>query len=153
MPAASAAPVTTGSQQLSRACTRQKECCPGCARFGQRGPDEETEMNFMSARQCPAVKATRTARWCRLSNAHAPQRIERAPGSTASRSTSPRRNHVVPWASAYAARIARHEGPEAQTDSRAAVQCTSPAHTTSKTVDHILSRDQDISVQVKDLSE
>ena len=36
----------------------------GCARYGQRGPDEETEMNFMSARQCPAVKATRTARWC-----------------------------------------------------------------------------------------
>ena len=28
------------------------------------GPDEETEMNFMSAGQCPAVNATRTARWC-----------------------------------------------------------------------------------------
>ena len=27
------------------------------ARGGQRGPDEETEMNFMSAGQCPAVKA------------------------------------------------------------------------------------------------
>ena len=36
----------------------------GCARYGQRGPDEETEMNFMSAGQCPAVKATRTAGWC-----------------------------------------------------------------------------------------
>ena len=34
------------------------------ARGGQRGPDEETEMNFMSAGQFPAVKATRTAHWC-----------------------------------------------------------------------------------------
>ena len=64
MPAASAAPVTTGNQQPSLACTRQKECCPGCARYGQRGPDEETEMNFMPVGQCPAIKATRTARWC-----------------------------------------------------------------------------------------
>ena len=63
MPAASAAPVTTGSQQLSRACSGPAHV-RGCARYGQRGPDEETEMNFMSARQCPAVKATRTARWC-----------------------------------------------------------------------------------------
>ena len=31
------------------------------ARGRQRGPDEETEMNFMSAGQCPAVHATRTA--------------------------------------------------------------------------------------------
>ena len=64
MPAASAAPVTTGNQRPSLACTRQKECCPGCARYGQRGPDEETEMNFMPVGQCPAIKATRTARWC-----------------------------------------------------------------------------------------